>query len=190
MKIWVNIFRGVILIIGVAAIGFDVLLYNSFEKQKMASDLINNQQQIEAKVNANKFKYEQEQMERLSKDLEDSNQKVKDQKDALLQEIQKRQQIENDSKMVQISLVDMKAQADAIKQDMMGWQKDYVSVLAQLEKKLDDSQDEIRSVKASLDTINIPELKNDIKSLKADIEKFTMPADNSVSDNPPVGDKK
>ena len=62
------------------------------------------------------------------------------------------------------------------KQDMKGWQKDYVSVLADLEKKIDDSQDEIR---------NLAELKESINSLKTDIEKMTHPPDNSVPDTPP-----
>ena len=74
----------------------------------------------------------------------------------------KRQQVENESKSVQTSLVDIKAEADAIKQDMKGWQKDYVSVLAQLEKKMDDSQDEMKSIEDNLDALNIPELKENI----------------------------
>jgi FtsZ-binding cell division protein ZapB len=57
--------------------------------------------------------------------------------------------------------VDIEAETDAIKQDVKGWQKDYASVLAQIEKKMDDSQDELRSVQDSID------------SLKIDIEKIT-----------------
>ena len=88
------------------------------------------------------------------------------QKDALLQEAEKRQQIENESKGIHNSLVDIKAETDAIKQDMKEWQRDYVTVLAELEKKMDESQDEIKSFEDNLTALNIPELKENIKSLK------------------------
>jgi len=175
MKLWVNIFRGIILIIGIAVLSFDALFYSLFEQQKKETDTVNKQQQIEEQVSSNKFKYQQQQIYYLSKDLRDTQQAVKDQKDvlaeqknaiaaqkdALLQEIVKRQEMENESQGIQTSLIDIKAEADAIKQDMKGWQKDYVSVLADLEKKMDDSQDEMKSVKES------------INSLKADIEKIS-----------------
>jgi septation ring formation regulator EzrA len=132
----------------------------------METDTISKQQQIESQINSNKFKYQRDQIERLSKDLEDARQQIKgqkgalsDQKDALLQEAEKRQQVENTGKSIQISLVDIKAEADAIKQDIKGWQKDYVSVLAEFAQKMDDVQ------------------KN-INSLKADIEKKMEPAKN------------
>lgn len=178
MKTWGIFLKVMILIIGAIAIAFDVLFYNFCEKQKMQIDTMSKQQQIDTQVNDNKFKYQQEQIERLSKDLEGALQQIKDQndsyvqqkdaltaqKDALLQEVQKRQQIENESKSVQISLVDIKAEADAIKQDIKGWQKDYVSILAELEKKMDDSQGEIKSVKDDLDAF----------------EKLTHPPDNGL----------
>ena len=104
----------------------------------------------------------------------------------MLQEVEKRQQNENDGKNIQTSLVDIKAETDAIKQDMKGWQKDYVSVLAVLEKKMDNAQYEIKSFETNLTALNIPELKENINSLKADIEKINHPADNSVSDTVPV----
>ncbi len=174
---------------------FNVLLYNFCEKQKAEIDAISKQFQIESKVNGNQFKYQQDQIERLSQDLADALQQVKAQKDvaaelkdvvtaqkdALLQEIGKRQQIENESKSIQTSLVDIKAEADAIKQDMKGWQKDYVSVLAQLDKKMDDSQGQIKSFGDYLAGLNIPELKESIKSLKTDIENISHPPDNDVA---------
>ena len=113
-----------------------------------------------------------------------------DQKEAFLQEVEKRQQVDNESKGIQTSLVDIKAETDAIKQDMKGWQKDYVSVLAELEKKMDDSQDEIKGLENNLMALNIPELKENINSLKADIEKITHPPDNSLPDTPPAPEKK
>ena len=163
-------------------------LYNSFEQQKSVIDKMSDEQKIDSQVSSNKFKYQQEQIEHLSKDLESAQQQIKDQndalyltkKDAFLQEVEKRHQIENESKSIQTSLVDIKAESDAIKQDMKGWQKDYVTVLAELEKKMDDSQDEIKSLEDNLTALNIPELKENINSLKADIEKMTHPPDNSV----------
>ena len=139
MKSWVNFFKVIIFIIGVIVLSFNVLLYNSFERQKNEINAISEQQKAEAQVNSNKFKYQQDQIESLSKDLEDEN------------------------KSIQTSLIDIKAETDAIKQGMKAWQKDYVSVLAGFEKKMDDSQDEIKSVKER------------INSLKADIEKIAQP---------------
>jgi chromosome segregation ATPase len=188
-------FKVLIFIIGVTAIAFDVLLYNSYEKQKVETGGINKQQQ----AYDNRFKYQQEQIERINKDLRDALQQIKDQndsladqkdalaaqKDALFQEIEKRQQIANEIKSVQTSLMDAKTEADAIKQDVKGWQKDYVSVLADLGKKTDDSQAEIKSLEDKLAALNIPELKDRIASLKADVEKITHPFDNSLPNAPP-----
>ena len=149
MKSWGNFFKVIIFIIGIMVLSFNVLLYNSFERQKNEINTISDQQKAEAQVNSNKFKYQQDQIESLSKDLEDEN------------------------KSIQTSLVDIKAEADAIKQNMKGWQKDYVSVLAELEKKNDDAQNAIKSLEKNLAALNIPKLKEDINSLKADIGKMT-----------------
>lgn len=190
MKPWDNILKGVLLIIGIIIIAFNVLLYNFCEQQKVELSSIKDKQDVESEFNSNKFKYQEDQIERLNKDLEDAQQQIKGQNDALLQEIEKGQQIENDSKGVQNSLVDIKAEADAIKQDMKGWQKDYVSVLAEIEKKMDDSQNETKSLEDNFTALNIPELKENINSLKADIEKVTHPPDNSLSNTLPTSDNK
>jgi len=153
---WVNIFRVIILIIGIIVLAFNVELYIFCKQLRMETDIMSKQQQIEAQANSNKFKDQQDQIERLSKDLENAQQQIKDQNDALLQEVEKRQQVEDESKSIQISLVDTKAEADAIKQDMKGWQKDYVTVLAELEKKMDDSQENIKSLKADIEKITPP----------------------------------
>jgi chromosome segregation ATPase len=198
MKIWDIIFRVIILIIGVIVIGFNVLLYNFCKQQKEGLNSVRDKQEVESEFNNNKFKYQQDQIERISKDLDDVRQQIKDQndsianqKDALLQEAEKRQQIESENKSIQISLVDIKAETDAIKQDIKGWQKDYVSVLAELEKKMDNSQGEIKSVEDNLVSLNIPELKENIKSLKADVEKITTPAPgNDIIATAPAPDKQ
>ena len=52
--------------------------------------------------------------------------------------------------------MDIKAEADAIKQDVKGWQKDYVTVLAELEKKMDDSQDDLKGLENNLNRIEYP----------------------------------
>ena len=98
-------------------------------------------------------------MDRMSKDLEDARQQIKEQKDALAeqkealaQETEKRQQMETGSKDAQMSLVDLKAEADAIKQQTKGWQQDYASVLAQLTKKMDNFQDQVRAVETQLNS--------------------------------------
>ena len=204
MKLWGNLFKALVLIIVLLAIAFDVLLYNFCEKQRIQLDSISKQQKLESQLNDNKFKYQQGQVERISNDLLNIELQIKNQseslvqqkdalaaqKDTLLQEVEKRQQIENDSKSIQTSLVDIKAEADAIKQDVKGWQKDYVSVLAELEKKMDDSQGEIKSLEKNLVALNIPELKMNIDSLKADIEKITLPSNNSSNNTLSAADNK
>jgi len=157
MKLWLNIFRVLILIIGIIALAFDALLYNFCEKQKSELSAWSDRQKLESQVNGNKFKFQQDQIDRLSKDLEDAQQQINDQngsladqkdalaaqKEAFLGEVEKRQEIENENKTIQSSLVDIKAESDAIKHDMKVWQKDYAAVLAQLAKKMDDIQSEI-----------------------------------------------
>jgi len=191
MKSWANLFKVIFLIVGIIVLCFGANLYNLCDQQKAQIDNISKQQQLEAGANATKFKEQQEQIERIIKSLEGTVQQIKDQedsidqqkdaltaqKDALLQEVEKRQKMENESKSIQISLVDIKAEADAMKQDMKVWQKDYVSVLAELDKKMDDSQDAIKTLDNNLTALNIPELKENIKSLKVDIDKITHPAD-------------
>ncbi len=189
MKKWDIFFKGVLLIMGLTLIAINFLLYNSFEEQKIVTANINKQQQVQAQVNDNKFKYQEDKIDQMNKDLQGALQQVKDQadalaeqkdslaaqKDALLQEVEKRQQIENDSKSIQTSLVDIKAEADAIKLDMKTWQKDYVTVLAQLEKKMDDSQAAI---------------KENVSSLKTDVEKEIHQADNNAPNINPTPVKK
>ncbi len=192
-----NILKVIILIIVAIFIAFDVLFYNFCEKQKNELSSMKDKLDVEAEFNSNKFKYQQDQIERIGKDLEDSEQQIKDQKDqlsaqndAFLQEVAKRQQVENENKAVQTSLIDIKAEADAIKQDMKGWQKDYVSVLAELEKKMDDSQAETKNFENGLTALNIPELKENINSLKAEIQKMIPPPPvNNVPDPLTTPDK-
>ncbi len=143
MKPWANIFKVIILIIGIIVVAFNAQLY-----------ILCKQQKAEAQVNSNKFKYQQDQIERLSKDLEDARQQIKNQNDVLADQ-------KDESKGVQTSLVDIKAEADAIKQEVKGWQKDYVSVLAELKKKMDDSQENVNFLKAGIEKITpVPQKKD------------------------------
>jgi hypothetical protein len=192
MKLWDIIIKVAILVIAVGVIGFDLLLYKSFENQKSELSSVKDKQDVEAEFNSNKFKFQQDQIDRISKDLEDAQKQLKeekialdDQNNSLIQEAQKRQQVEDDSKNVQTSLVDIKAEADAIKQDMKTWQKDYVSVLAELEKKMDASETETKALETNLMALNIPELKESIGSLRVEIEEMSHPA-NSVSSSDAV----
>ena len=59
---------------------FNVLLYNFCEKQKIELDSMKDQQKVEAQVNSNKFKYQQDQIEHLSNNLEDDQQQFRKQK--------------------------------------------------------------------------------------------------------------
>lgn len=192
MKNWENIFKVFILIIGIVVIAFNVQLYLFCKNQKVELDSIHDQQQTQEEFNTNKFKYQQDLIEHLSKDLDLAQQQIKDQtdrlseyqealrtqKDAILQEAEKTKQVENDSKYIQTSLIDTKAEADAIKQEMKGWQKDYVSILAQLDKKTKQSMYEINALEKNLMALNIPELKRNISSLKEDLEKASHPENN------------
>ena len=185
--------------LGLFVLSFNMLLYKSFEQQKNIIVTIVEQQKADVQSNTDKFKSQQNQIDHLSKDLDEVHQQMKSQddslveaknelaaqKDALLQEVEKRQQIANESKSVQTSLVDIKAEADAIKQEMKGWQKDYISILAQLERKIDNSQDEMKSLENNLVALNIPELKKNMASLQDSLDKMAHPADNSMPETPP-----
>ncbi len=167
------IFKGLVLIMATAVVVFNMRLYLLCEKQKTDIAAIENQQQIQAKINNNQFKYQQDTIERLSRDLDDARQQIKEQKGVLSAQ-------NDDNKSIQTSLMDLKAEADAIKEDMKGWQKDYVGVLAELNKKMDDTQNHTKNLEDSLTALNLPELKGNIQSLKAAIEKLNRPADNST----------
>ena len=179
MVIWTKILRIILIIIGVSAIAYDVLLYNFYEKQKIQLDSVEKLQQIEVRVNSNKLKYQESQTQLLSRDLKEALGQIKDQKEdlvslkgALLQEVEKRQQLENDSKSIQTSLVDIKAQTDAIKQEMKGWQKDYVFVLAQLEKGIVTIQEQIKGLHKNLSDLRIPELNKKVDSLQVQVKNM------------------
>jgi chromosome segregation ATPase len=168
MRFWVILFRIVILLLFLASLGFDVLLYKAFEQQKKQIEDLSERLQAEQQVSSNQFKSQQEQIDHLGKDLQDAQQQMieekntlVDAKDALLREIDKRQ----------TSFIDVKAEADAIKQDMKTWQKDYVTVLAQLEKKMEI----------------IDSLKADIEKMQAGIEKLNPAPSETKTDTPNSG---
>jgi chromosome segregation ATPase len=145
--LWLNILRGIILVAGIVVIAFDAELYVSCKEQKTELNSMKDRLDVESEFNGNKFKYQQQQIEAIRSDLDDAQQQIENQHD--------------ESKGIQTSLVDIKAEADAIKENAKEWQKDYVSVLAQIEKKLDNSEVEMKSIQES------------INSLKTDIEKMT-----------------
>ena len=190
MKPLDKIFRIIILLMGLVVIGFNMVLYNFCEQQKNAMVEMSGQQKADADERIKKFKYQQDQITQLSKDLQDAKDQIKSQADnlseqkdqlsqqksAFVQEIQKRQQLENANKNVQKILTDIEAEADAIKQDMTGWQKDYVAVLADLEKKIDLSRQDIKHVQDNLTVLDIPGLKDSISSLRAQVELLNHPA--------------
>jgi predicted nucleic acid-binding Zn-ribbon protein len=105
--------------------------------------MMSDQQKADAQVAGNKFKYQQDQIENLSKDLEDAQQRIKDQDDALSDQ-------KEVGKNIQTSLMDIKAEADAIKQDVKAWQKDDVGVLAGLQKSVEDLQGQIKTLHENL----------------------------------------
>jgi chromosome segregation ATPase len=167
MQLWGNIFKAIIVLIGVSLIAFNAELYLYARQQKAELDSIKDKEDVEAEFNTNKFKNQQDQMDRINKALEDARQQIEDQKDALaqvknalLQEAEKRHQMEMGNKDAQISLVDLKAQADAMKQDMKGWQKDYASILAQYAKRIEDSRDEIKAIESKLNSSSVPPVDN------------------------------
>ena len=202
-----KIFRIFILVVAVVFIIIGVQIYNAFEQQHQRLSSLKDKLDAEAEFNTNKFKYQEDQIERISKDLDDAHHQLNDQKyaladqkdalaaqkEALLQEVEKRQQIANQNQAVQKSLVDITAEADVIKQQMKDSQKDFVTVLADFEKKIDYSQDEIKELGDNLDALNIPELKQSIVSLQASIDKMSHPAKTAAAEAPatePAPEKK
>ena len=211
MKLWDIVFRVIILIMGVIVIAFNGELYIYCKQERVELNSVKDKQDVEAEFNSNKFRYQEDQIERLSKSLEDARRQIDDQKDALadqkdtlaaqkealasqkdslLQEVEKRQELDNENKGLQTSLTDIRAEGDALKQESKEWQRDYVAVLARLGKKMDNSEEEMKSLENNLMALNIPELKAQIKSLKADLEKISHPPDNNLPGALPDPDKK
>ena len=65
-------------------------------------------------------------------------------------------------------MIDIKAEADAIKQDMQGWQRDYVGVLAELSKGVENIQVQIKGLRESVNSLSSPPVeieKNETKEI-------------------------
>jgi chromosome segregation ATPase len=159
MKLWANILKAVVLIAAVVSIVFNVLLYNFCERQKDAINALSDQQKAQFEADSHQFKDQQNQIERISKDLENAAQQIKDQNSVLTEQ--------------KDALADVRPQADAIKQEMKSWQKDYAAALADLDKKTGDSQVEIKSVKNSLNLLQA--------TLQAAVEKIAHLSDSQSS---------
>jgi chromosome segregation ATPase len=191
----------IVLAIGVVGVAFTAQLYLLCKEQRGELDTLSDKQKVDSQISNNKFTYQQDQIGHLTKDLENARQEIKAQQDtldqqstdlssqkqALLEEIEKRQQMANANRDILISLGKTKAEVQAIQRDMKGWQKDYVSVLSQLEKKTEESQDEIKAFEDNLTALNIPELKQMIDTLKYEVEKMTPPPDNTSVETAPSG---
>ena len=80
MKIGIIIFRSILIIIGAIVIAFNVLLYRFCEQQRAELNSVRDKLEVESEFNSNKFKYQQDQIERISKDLEDAQQQIKTRK--------------------------------------------------------------------------------------------------------------
>ena len=146
MNAWGIILRVIIFIISIAVIAFNAEIYIFCKQERKELDAMSDQQKMEAVANSKKIKYQQDQIDHLTKDLEDSQQQIKDQNDALNEQ-------KEENKSIQTSLVDIKAEADAIKQDMKDWQKDYVGVFADLKKNVDNIQEQIKNQHESLNPL-------------------------------------
>jgi len=169
MKLWAGILKIVVLIAAVVSIIFNVLLYNFCERQKDALNAIGDQQKSQFEAQSRQLKDQQDQIERIGKDLDSVDQQVKDQNSVLAQQ--------------KDALADIKPQADAVKQEMKDWQKDYVSALAELDKKTNNAQDEIKNVQGSLNSLQA--------TLQAAVEKIAhLPSENaSPTVTVPTGEK-
>lgn len=171
MRLWNGIVTAVVLLLGLSLIAVNVMLYVSWERQKVEVDSLVQQQQIEAQVTSNQFRYQQQQIERLSKDLEKTQEELEDQKADLQGQKEFQTAQKHDTASIKSSLAGVQAEADAVKQQVKAWQKDYSSVLAEIEKKADDAQTELRGLRGDLAGLNIPGLKDNIASLKLELDK-------------------
>ena len=77
MRLWIKILKIVIIFIGFIAIALNVELYVFCKQQRNEIDVMKEAQKMEQQLSSNKFKYQQEQIERLSKDLGESQQQIK-----------------------------------------------------------------------------------------------------------------
>ena len=188
MKLPDNISKTIFILIGLIVIALNVQLYIYCKEQRTELNAMKDKQDVESEFNTNKFKYQEELIDHVSKVLVDARRQIKDQKSdladqksSLLQEVEKRSQLEDDSKGIQTSLVDIKAEADAMKEDMKGWQKDYVAVLAQLEKGVNNIQVQIKSLHDNIDADDIPDISQKLNSLQAEVDKIANPPANDLT---------
>jgi len=179
MKLTDNLFRVIIFLAVASIVVFDALLYNFCEKQRVEIDSVREKVDVEAEFNSGKFKYEQDQIRYLTQDLQAAQEELKttesalaQQNDELLQESQKRQQLEDVDNNLQSSLEAVKKQEHVTEMEMKGWQKDYVSVLAVQGKKIDGSQDRLNTLQQDLAALDISGLKSELDTLKAQVQQL------------------
>ncbi|MBF0511498.1 MAG: hypothetical protein HQL13_04125 [Candidatus Omnitrophica bacterium] len=197
-KFWEIFFKVIILMIGVIAIAFDGLLYNFCERQKMDLNSIKEKQDSDVEFNNHRTKYQQEQMERMAKQLEALRSQMKaqeekfsrqkemadNQREALIQAVERSQQVDSTNKALQRSITDLKAEADALKAGMKSWQKDYVDVLAQLQKGVNNIQDDTSNLRQNINAINVAQINQEINSLQERVNKLTNASANQSAHEP------
>ena len=83
--LWTNIFRAVILTAALLAIAFGCGFHMAFKQQRNEIETMSDQQKAVAEINNNKFKSQADQIDILSRNLDDAQQRIKDQGDAFEQ---------------------------------------------------------------------------------------------------------
>jgi len=167
-------------------LAININFYNLCKQQNENIEIISNQQKAEAEFIQNQFSVQSQTIANFQKDLLDLKREADFQKKqlelqgkeltgqvgALTLEREKRIYLESENKNIK-ELVGQRL--GIISQSMKDWQKDFVGVINDVQKKESVSQEKIKDLSDSLDSINISEVNYKIISLQAAIDKITHP---------------
>ncbi|MBF0478447.1 MAG: hypothetical protein HQL26_03090 [Candidatus Omnitrophica bacterium] len=108
----------------------------------------------------------------LEKDVRFLKQQFDEQKNILAGEKNKRQQLEKENKIFKSAVFDINTRMDVINQDMKGWLKDYIAVLAGIDKRTAVSEKQLKDLWEKLNSENIADLNYKILTLQAAVDKI------------------
>jgi uncharacterized small protein (DUF1192 family) len=157
-------------LIVVALVALNAVLYMSDHQQKKTLELIAQKQSAESEGRLKQMSEQKEYIAQLQKDLSRLKQQFNEQKQVLVEEQSKRQDVENQNKTMK-TLVSQ--QINTIDQNMKKWQKDYVAALAELDQETRGSTEQIKDLEKKINPQKMAEINNRILSLQAELIRMS-----------------
>ena len=168
---------------GIFLLVINVNLYNLCNQQNKNIEIISDQQKAEAEFIKNQFSIQRQNIADFQKDLLDQKKELDLQKNQLdlqgkrlanqgnllILEKARRIYLEGENKNIK-ELVGQKL--GIISQSMKDWQRDFVGVINDVQKKTAASQEQIKDLSDRVDSINISDINYKLISLQAAIDKM------------------